>query len=114
MAPEVFEIAKNEIDSAAVQLPLKLRTPSKQTCTVSLLLCYEMLNWEQPFEGEKMGDLFKRITVDRLRPELPDEYPSRVGFLATKVFGNTHPRERPNLPESCRELRYIKGLLLKA
>ncbi len=60
---------------------------------------------------EKMGDLFKRITVDRLRPELPDECPSRLASLIQRCWEH-HPRERPNLPEICRELRYIKGLLL--
>ncbi len=77
MAPEVLQIAKNEIDSAAVQLPL-IAHPFKADLYSFALVCYEMLTWEQPFEGEKMGDLFKRITVDRLRPELPDECPSRL------------------------------------
>jgi serine/threonine protein kinase len=108
MAPEVFEIAKNEMDSAAVQLPL-IAHPFKADVYSFALVCYEILTWEQPFEGEKMGDPFKRITVDRLRPELPDESPSR---LASLIHGNTILAKRPNLPEICRELRYIKGLLL--
>jgi serine/threonine protein kinase len=91
MAPEVFEIAKNEIDSAAVQLPL-IAHPFKADMYSFALVCYEMLTWEQPFEGEKMGDLFKRITVDRLRPEHPDECPSR-GFLDTKVLGTRSSRK---------------------
>jgi hypothetical protein len=28
-------------------------------------VCYEILTGVQPFEGEKMGDLFNRITVDQ-------------------------------------------------
>jgi serine/threonine protein kinase len=110
MAPEVFEIAKNEIDSAAVQLPL-IAQPFKADVYSFTLVCYEMLTWEQPFEGEKMGDLFKRVTVDRLRPELPDECPSRLASLIQRYWEHD-PRERPNLPEICTELRYIKGLLL--
>jgi serine/threonine protein kinase len=52
MAPEVFEIVKNEIDSAAVQLPL-MEHPFKADVYSFALVCYEMLTWEQPFEGER-------------------------------------------------------------
>jgi hypothetical protein len=110
MAPEVFEVAKNEIDSGAVQLPL-IAHPFKADVYSFALVCYELLTGEQPFEGEKMGELFKRITVDRLRPELPDECPSRLASLIQRCWEHD-PRERPNLPEICRELRYVKGLLL--
>jgi hypothetical protein len=66
-------------------------------------MCYEMLTWEQPFEGEKMGDLFKRITANRLRPELPDECPSRLTSLIQKGVGNTilsKGRTRPKSAEN--------------
>jgi serine/threonine protein kinase len=52
MAPELFEIAKNEIDSGAVQLPL-IAHPFKADVYSFTLVCYEMLTWEQPFEGER-------------------------------------------------------------
>ncbi|CAK9873655.1 unnamed protein product [Sphagnum jensenii] len=95
MAPEVFEIAKNQMDSAAVQLPL-IAHPFKADVYSFALVCYEMLTWEQPFEGEKMGDLFKRITVDRLRPELPDESPSRSASLIQRCWEHD-PREKAEL-----------------
>jgi len=100
MAPE---IAKNEIDSGAVQLP-PIAHPFKADVYSFALVCYEILTGVQPFEGEKMADLFKRITVDRLRSEIPDKCPSRLASLIQRCWEHD-PRERPNLPEICRELR---------
>jgi serine/threonine protein kinase len=110
MAPEVFEIAKNEIDSGAVQLP-EIAHPFKADVYSFALVCYEILTGKQPFEGERMGELLKRITIDRLRPELPEQCPTRLAFLIQRCWEHD-PCERPDFPEICRELRYIKGLLL--
>ncbi len=38
--------------------------------------------------------------------------PKSVGFLDTKVLGTRSSRKGRTCPEICRELRYIKGLLL--
>jgi serine/threonine protein kinase len=110
MAPEVFNIAKDEINTGAVQLP-EIAHPFKADVYSFALVCYEILTGKQPFEGERMGELLKRITIDRMRPELPEQCPTRLASLIQR-FSEHDPRERPDFPEICRELRYIKGLLL--
>jgi serine/threonine protein kinase len=108
MAPEVFSI-----DSGAVVPGLQLPAyPFKAEVYSFALVCYEILTGKRPFEGERMGELLKkRITIDRLRPELPEQCPTRLASLIQR-YREHDPRERPDFPEICRELRYIKGLLL--
>jgi len=59
MAPEVFNIAKDEINTGAVQLP-EIAYPFKADVYSFALVCYEILTGKQPFEGERMGELLKR------------------------------------------------------
>jgi serine/threonine protein kinase len=107
MAPEVFSI-----DSGAVvpgpQLPAY---PFKADVYSFAILCYEILTRKRPFEGERMDGLRQRIRVDRLRPELPERCPTRLASLIKRCWEH-NPRERPDFPEICRQLTYIKGLLL--
>jgi serine/threonine protein kinase len=107
MAPEVFSI-----DSGAfVPGPQLPAYPFKADVYSFAIVCYEILTRKRPFEGEKMGDLRQRIKVDRLRPELPERCPTRLASLIQRCWEH-NPRERPDFPEICRELRYMKGLLL--
>ncbi len=107
MAPEVFSI-----DSGAVVHGLQPSAyPFKADVYSFALVCYEILTRKQPFEGEKMDGLRERKKVDRLRPELPERCPTRLASLIQSCWEH-NPRERPDFPEICRELRYIKGLLL--
>jgi hypothetical protein len=107
MAPEVFSV-----DSGAVvpgrQLPAY---PFKADVYSFALVCYEILTRKQPFEGEERVVLRYRIKVDRLRPELPERCPTRLASLIQRCWEH-NPRQRPDFHEICRELRYIKGLLL--
>ncbi len=107
MAPEVFSI-----DSGAVVPGLQIPAyPFKVDVYSFALVCYEILTRKKPFEGENMDGLRQRIKVDRLRPELPERCPTRLASLIRRCWEH-NPRERPDFPEICRELRYIKGLLL--
>jgi serine/threonine protein kinase len=106
MAPEVFSI-----DSGAVVPGLQPPAyPFKADVYSFAIVCYEILTRKQPFEG-KMDGLRQRIKVDRLRPELPERCPTRLASLIERCWEH-NPRERPDFPEICRQLRYIKGLLL--
>ncbi len=92
-------------------LKLLLRAHKARPGYSFALVCYEILTRKQPFEGEKMGDLRQQIKVDCLRPELPERCPTRLASLIQRCWEqNLH--ERLDFPEICRELRYIKGLLL--
>jgi serine/threonine protein kinase len=110
MAPEVFKITKDKVDGDAVQLP-EIAHPFKADVYSFALVCYEILTGKEPFEGEKMGDLYKRVTLERARPKLPKICPRRLVSLIRRCWDH-YPLSRPNFPEICKELRYIKGLLL--
>jgi hypothetical protein len=56
--------------------------------------------------------LVKQIRKHGLRPKLPESCPRRLAFLIQRCWEDK-PDERPNFSEICRELRYIKGLLLR-
>jgi serine/threonine protein kinase len=107
MAPEMFSV-----DSGALvpgrQLPAY---PFKADVYSFALVCYEILTRKQPFEDEEKVVLRHRIKVDRLRPELPERCPTRLASLIQRCWEH-NPRQRPDFHEICRELRYIKGLLL--
>ncbi len=107
MAPEVYSI-----DSGAVVPGLQLpKYPFKADVYSFAIVCYEILTRKPPFEGQNMGVLRQQIKVDRLRPELPERCPTRLASLIQRCWKH-NPRERPDFPEICSELRYIKGLLL--
>jgi serine/threonine protein kinase len=108
MAPEVFEITKDKIDSDAVQVP-ETAHPFKADVYSFAIVCYEILTGKEPFEGER--DLYKRITLEHARPKLPKICPGRLVSLIRRCWKHD-PLSRPYFPEICKELRYIKGLLL--
>ncbi|CAN5951241.1 unnamed protein product [Sphagnum jensenii] len=110
MAPEVFEITKDKIDIDVVQLP-EIAHPFKADVYSFALLCYEILTGKVPFEGEKMADLYKLITHEHARPKLPKICPRRLASLIRRCWEHD-PLSRPYFPEICKELRYIKSLLL--
>jgi hypothetical protein len=110
MAPEVFKITKDKIDCDVVQLP-EIVHPFKADVYSFAIVCYEILTGKEPFEAEKMSDLHKRITLERARPKLPKICPRRLASLIRRCWDH-NPLSRPDFPEICKELRYIKGLLL--
>ncbi len=108
-APEV-KITKDKVDSDAVQLP-KIAYPFKADVYSFALVCYEILTGKQPFEGERLTDLRKLITREHARPKLPEMCPRRLVSLIQRCWDHD-PLSRLDFPEICKELRYIKGLLL--
>ncbi|CAM6047206.1 unnamed protein product [Sphagnum compactum] len=110
MAPEVFEITKDKIDSDVVQLP-EIAHPFKADVYSFAIVCYEILTGEEPFDGENMCNLYKRVVLEHARPKLPKIYPRRLVSLIRRCWDHD-PLFRLDFPEICKELRYIKGLLL--
>jgi serine/threonine protein kinase len=110
MAPEVFKIPKDMVDNDAVKLP-EIAHPFKADVYSFALVCYEILTGKEPFEGEKMSDLYKRVVLEHARPELPKTCPRRLVSLIRRCW-DRDPLSRPDFPEICKELRYMKGLLL--
>jgi serine/threonine protein kinase len=97
MAPEVFSIESGAV-MPALQLPAY---PFKADLYNFALVCYEILTGKRPFEGERMGELLKkRITIDRLHPELPEQCPTRLASLIQRCWEHD-PRERPDFPKIC-------------
>jgi hypothetical protein len=53
----------------------------------------------------------RRSAADDLEPELPERCPRRLALLLQRCW-EKDPSRRPDFREICKELRYIKGLLL--
>ncbi len=110
MAPEVFEIPQEEIDNGSMEPPDPRAHPFKADVYSFAIVCSEILTRKEPFPDVGLGGLLKHIRDGR-RPELPDGCPRRLTSLIKRCW-ELEPRSRPDFPEICRELRYIKGLLL--
>jgi serine/threonine protein kinase len=110
MAPEVFEIPQDEIDNGSMEPSDPRALPFKADVYSFAIVCSEILTGKQPFPDVRLGRLIEHIR-DGGRPELPDGCPRRLVSLIERCW-ELEPRRRPDFPEICRELRYIKGLLL--
>ncbi|KAG0568347.1 hypothetical protein KC19_6G013000 [Ceratodon purpureus] len=110
MAPEVMSLNHDD--------PKKARfNPGKADVYSFALMCSVILTgWVDPYtEGVRrvyMCKNTKKQVKDGMRPNLPPDCLPRLATLIKDCWaGNYH--DRPLFPEICRELRYIKGLLLK-
>jgi serine/threonine protein kinase len=110
MAPEVFGIPEDDIDNGSMERPGPRVHPFKANVYSFAIVCSEILTLEEPFPDVRMGGLLKHIR-DGWRPKLPYGCPRRLASLIKRCW-ELEPRSRPDFPEICRELTYIKGLLL--
>jgi serine/threonine protein kinase len=112
MAPEVFKITQDAyIDHESPPEHARFN-PSKADVYSFGLVCFELLTREVPYVGVEPASLPTQITKHGLRPQLPESCPGRLAILIQSCW-KSEPRERPNFREICREMRYIKGLLLR-
>jgi serine/threonine protein kinase len=112
MAPEMFKITQDAyIDHESPPEHARFN-PSKADVYSFGLVCFELLTREVPYVGVEPASLPTQITKYRLRPQLPESCPGRLAILIQSCW-KSEPRERPNFREICREMRYIKGLLLR-
>ena len=88
--------------------------PRKADVYSFAIICFEILSGESPYYDIDLTDkeIREQVRAGTRRPNLPMECPPRLATLITRCW---HPisHERPLFPEICRELRYIKGLLLR-
>ncbi len=112
MAPEMIG-NEDDIDHESEHDSLR-KLPFKVDVYSFAIVCAEILTGDKPYAGSNMSltKLLKQIREHGLRPKLPESCPWRLAFLIQRCWEGT-PDERPNFSEICRELRYIKGLLLR-
>ena len=105
MAPEVFKM-NADVEHSAKAFPMKADVYNFGC------VCYEILSGKEPFEGERLSELYQKLTApDTLRPQLPSSCPGRLASLIRGCWVDD-PRERPAFTDVCKELRYLKGLLM--
>jgi serine/threonine protein kinase len=110
MAPELFQIPQEEIDNGSMERPDSRAHPFKADVYSFAIVCSEILTRKGPFPDLPFVGLVKHIRDGR-QPELPDGCPRRLASLIKRCW-ELEPLSRPTFREICRELRYIKGLLL--
>ncbi|CAK9867927.1 unnamed protein product [Sphagnum jensenii] len=80
------------------------------------LICFSILIWKpDPFPPRELSNRtykdFKASVREGERPELPPGCPHHLSVLIQRCWDG-NPVKRPDFHNICRELRYIKGLLL--
>jgi serine/threonine protein kinase len=107
MAPEVIKIGEDDSDNPRFN-------PRKADVYSFAIMCAVILNGKGPYDdsGESAKQIKIKVKEGTLRPSLPAHCPARLGILIQKCWAGT-PSKRPLFDVICRELRYIKGLLLR-
>lgn len=107
MAPEVIQGG-----DSATHAKFNLRKGDVYSFAI---ICFEILTGEDPYydhAGLSPILMKEQVKAGTLRPNLPEDCPPKLAALIRRCW---HPisHERPLFPEICKELRYIKGLLLR-
>ncbi|CAM6040378.1 unnamed protein product [Sphagnum compactum] len=107
MAPEVYDLEPDD------EIPERFH-PMKTDVYSFGILCFVMVTGKSsPFESEELEPTkkFKDNVRQGKRPTLPPDCPDRLSWLIKRCWHGV-PLSRPSFHDICRELRYIKGLLL--
>ncbi|CAN5963730.1 unnamed protein product [Sphagnum jensenii] len=107
MAPEVYELESDDEEPERFH-------PMKTDVYSFGILCFVMVTGKSsPYEFEELVPTkkFKDNVRQGKRPTLPPDCPARLSWLITRCW-HGDPLSRPSFHDICRELRYIKGLLL--
>lgn len=108
MAPEVI---RGEDD------PYKIKyNPRKADVFSFTIMCYEILAGKDSTYGqdvfESIPEFQKKVKEGTNSPNLPENCSLRLASLIRRCWAGLSS-DRPLFPEICRELRYIKGLVLR-
>jgi hypothetical protein len=107
MAPEVYNLEPGDEEPERFH-------PMKTDVYSFGILCFVMVTGKSsPFESEELRPTkkFKDNVRQGKRPTLPSDCPARLSWIITRCW-HGDPLSRPSFHDICRELRYIKGLLL--
>jgi len=108
MASEVYELDPKD------EIPERFH-PMKTDFYGFGILCFTVVTGNpSPFQIDGVNVRimkFKASVRQGNRPNLPPDYPARLSGLIKQCW-HGDPLLRPSFPDICRELRYIKGLLL--
>ncbi|CAK9859758.1 unnamed protein product [Sphagnum jensenii] len=108
MAPEVYELDPED------EIPERFH-PMKTDVYSFGILCSTVVTGipsEPQMDGVNLTAMQFRASVrEGKRPNLPPDCPARLSGLIQRCW-HMDPLVRPSFPDICRELRYIKGLLL--
>ncbi len=107
MAPEVYNLDPDDEEPERFH-------PMKTDVYSFGILCFVIVTGKSsPFEFEELVPTkkFKDNVRQGKRPTLPADCPARLSWLITRCW-HGDPLSRPSFHDICRELRYIKGLLL--
>lgn len=102
MAPEAFHLLDGE-DAALMLQPMRSDVFSFG------IVCWELLTGEEPYENVRNP---RKEGKNGRRPELPTDSSPRLAALVRRCWDG-NPDKRPDFPEICTQLRYIKGLLVQ-
>jgi serine/threonine protein kinase len=106
MAPEVLKVGVDDPDKAKFN-------PMKADVFSFAILCSVILTGKSPYHDSALGlgQKKKQVREGTWRPTLPENCAFEVATLIRKCWAG-NPSERPLFDEICRELRWIKSLLV--
>jgi serine/threonine protein kinase len=104
MAPEVYDVEPGD------KKPERFH-PMKTDVYSFGMLCFVMVTGKSSPFFSLPTKKFKDNVRQGKRPTLPPDCPARLSWLITRCW-HKNPLSRPSFHDICRELRYIKGLLL--
>jgi hypothetical protein len=109
MAPELHP--SSHVGESSEPGSNKKHHPFKADVYSYAVTCSEILTGKDPFQGEPLTDIRKRIKYAGLRPSLPDSLPPYLVSLIHRCW-DADACKRPDFSEICAELRHVKASLM--
>jgi len=114
MAPELIQLRSVDnqmnVEGSTSKAPMY---PRKFDIYSFAMVCYEILTGELPFLAYSKGvtKKMKAMILEGERPKLPAHCPLELRDLIEKCW-NPKPKNRPTFDDICRELKFVKYLLM--